>query len=456
MRKLLSPTQHKAYQMFPQQAAQPGMHVDWYQTAAQQQQQHQQQQQQLQQQQQQMQQQQQQQIRWHQRTQMNHQQQLLLQQKHQQQIKQIAMVGAHMQRQSQARTPPSAPSTSMISWHIPQTEGSSPGPSVHHAQAYSTTAPGTYDDSYKIHLKPKTPPAAITPTSVSSSAPKTPSPLTLSKPDGTETLENMCQETLDEVLMTLKSLSNEKEEGRKGSEEGGVHSSTEAPTTPKTSMPPPAVTAPGSESNQGEWQKEDPNEDWCAVCMDGGELVCCDNCPKVFHINCHIPRLASIPEDPWQCLLCREVPVLPESSPLDTTMSGEERSVCERILLELYCQYDSSIHFRDPVPQDNLEYHKIIKKPMYFDLIRSRLGSSASGESAYTTVQHFLQDLKLVFRNAKTFNPEGSQVYLDACTLDDFLLLLLKKYLPLFATDSTSDDYEHIAPVKKVRKIIYD
>lgn len=41
--------------------------------------------------------------------------------------------------------------------------------------------------------------------------------------------------------------------------------------------------------------KEDSNEDWCAVCMDGGELICCDNCPKVFHVNCHIPALKAIP-----------------------------------------------------------------------------------------------------------------------------------------------------------------
>lgn len=40
----------------------------------------------------------------------------------------------------------------------------------------------------------------------------------------------------------------------------------------------------------------DPNEDWCAVCMDGGELMCCDKCPKVFHQYCHIPTIEKLPE----------------------------------------------------------------------------------------------------------------------------------------------------------------
>jgi len=40
---------------------------------------------------------------------------------------------------------------------------------------------------------------------------------------------------------------------------------------------------------------EDPNEDWCAVCQNGGELLCCDKCPKVFHLTCHVPTLTASP-----------------------------------------------------------------------------------------------------------------------------------------------------------------
>ncbi|KAM9845046.1 autoimmune regulator [Aulostomus maculatus] len=47
------------------------------------------------------------------------------------------------------------------------------------------------------------------------------------------------------------------------------------------------------------------NEDECTACRDGGELICCDGCPRAFHLACLNPPLMSIPSGSWQCEWCR-------------------------------------------------------------------------------------------------------------------------------------------------------
>uniref|UniRef100_A0A8D0VP65 Autoimmune regulator n=1 Tax=Sus scrofa TaxID=9823 RepID=A0A8D0VP65_PIG len=46
------------------------------------------------------------------------------------------------------------------------------------------------------------------------------------------------------------------------------------------------------------------NEDECAVCRDGGELICCDGCPRAFHLACLSPPLRDIPSGTWRCSSC--------------------------------------------------------------------------------------------------------------------------------------------------------
>lgn len=45
----------------------------------------------------------------------------------------------------------------------------------------------------------------------------------------------------------------------------------------------------------GSGAEEMESEDFCAACRNGGDLLCCDLCPKVYHLACHIPPLLSFP-----------------------------------------------------------------------------------------------------------------------------------------------------------------
>lgn len=49
---------------------------------------------------------------------------------------------------------------------------------------------------------------------------------------------------------------------------------------------------------------EGEHDDDCYICYNGGELVCCDFCPKAFHCACHIPALPKIPSGIWKCCEC--------------------------------------------------------------------------------------------------------------------------------------------------------
>ncbi|VDK20509.1 unnamed protein product [Taenia asiatica] len=46
------------------------------------------------------------------------------------------------------------------------------------------------------------------------------------------------------------------------------------------------------------------HDDFCRICRQSGEVLCCDTCPAVFHLTCLTPPLEAVPNSSWHCPLC--------------------------------------------------------------------------------------------------------------------------------------------------------
>lgn len=171
-------------------------------------------------------------------------------------------------------------------------------------------------------------------------------------------------------------------------------------------------------AGEGSNKDDDPNEDWCAVCQNGGDLLCCEKCPKVFHLTCHVPTLLSFPSGEWICTFCRDLSKPEVEYDCDNSqhskkgktaqgLSPVDQRKCERLLLYLYC-HELSIEFQEPVPASIPNYYKIIKKPMDLSTVKKKLQKKHSQH--YQTPEDFVADVRLIFKNCERFNEADSEV----------------------------------------------
>ncbi|KAK2866957.1 hypothetical protein Q8A67_025074 [Cirrhinus molitorella] len=79
-----------------------------------------------------------------------------------------------------------------------------------------------------------------------------------------------------------------------------------APERPDTggfplSVHPHSVPQPSPSSGDG-----DIHEDFCTVCRRSGQLLMCDTCSRVYHLDCLEPPLKNIPKGMWICPKCQD------------------------------------------------------------------------------------------------------------------------------------------------------
>uniref|UniRef100_A0A3B3TVX6 PHD finger protein 21Ab n=2 Tax=Poecilia latipinna TaxID=48699 RepID=A0A3B3TVX6_9TELE len=71
------------------------------------------------------------------------------------------------------------------------------------------------------------------------------------------------------------------------------------PTSPSSPVRPLPLPSPGSGDG-------DIHEDFCTVCRRSGQLLMCDTCSRVYHLDCLDPPLKTIPKGMWICPKCQD------------------------------------------------------------------------------------------------------------------------------------------------------
>ncbi|XP_041132022.1 PHD finger protein 21A-like isoform X2 [Polyodon spathula] len=59
-------------------------------------------------------------------------------------------------------------------------------------------------------------------------------------------------------------------------------------------------------ANEDPLSKGDIHEDFCTVCRRSGQLLMCDTCSRVYHLDCLDPPLKTIPKGMWICPKCQD------------------------------------------------------------------------------------------------------------------------------------------------------
>ncbi|ODQ55638.1 hypothetical protein SAICODRAFT_63654 [Saitoella complicata NRRL Y-17804] len=125
-------------------------------------------------------------------------------------------------------------------------------------------------------------------------------------------------------------------------------------------------------------------------------------------------------------------------------LSKEERASMRKTLQGAY---DAVISLQDegydlaevflvkPNKKQYPDYYQIIKEPIALDMIQKRIKGTA-----YNSLDDFVTDVQLMFRNARTYNEDGSFVYTAANKLEDAFEEKLQELAPDYEYNP-NDDY---------------
>lgn len=209
-------------------------------------------------------------------------------------------------------------------------------------------------------------------------------------------------------------------------------------TTTKTSVQAKAPVDTADDDGDDD-DELDTNLDYCEVCLTAGDLVCCDVCPRSFHLACLNMTEDDLPEGDWQCKECKK-PSYFDAFAKNVELQSNVLTKCVQIIKDLK-SHPFARPFLSPV-EDVPHYEDIVQQPMDLSTIASKLKKnayaagkrsspgSAGGLKGQMNSDAFANDVRLIWANCKLFNDDGSGITRAADELAagfERLLELVKK-----------------------------
>merc|ERR1712238_68669 len=211
--------------------------------------------------------------------------------------------------------------------------------------------------------------------------------------------------------------------------------------------------------------KDDCNVDYCLICDETGDLICCDFCPRAFHCECIGLKINDLPKSRWQCTMCKQKGRIMQEGVvkgkksfkviskafrtlvISCSGSGKQLEILSKIfeMVQNILKYDFGSYFAEPIklrsycqaitdPKDLGTISKNILKGVYCQKILIRLSekdelaesTSEKERNKVTTQAAFdeviltvLRDVEKVWQNCFQFNEEESICYRMAQILRD-------------------------------------
>ncbi|XP_075425695.1 uncharacterized protein LOC142465569 isoform X3 [Ascaphus truei] len=111
------------------------------------------------------------------------------------------------------------------------------------------------------------------------------------------------------------------------------------------------------------------NDDECSVCGDGGDLTCCEECPRSFHVECHVPSIQHMESSSafWICTFCK----MRRSREQRESLEHQQLLSCQYFLLHVLC---------DP----NNEMSATQTQPLQWEDLKQKLHRMEDGNPAHS------------------------------------------------------------------------